>query len=85
MECNRHFTLCECGEEALLLTKFDDEVSIYMSIYKAGQFNEKPSILDRLKYCWYHLRTGKKYEDQLVLSKTSAIKLINWINSNVQN
>lgn len=56
--------LCDCNSELILCSKekgelFDTE--IYLSIYTAGQFNHKPNIWDRLKYCFYHLKTGKKY------------------------
>lgn len=80
------FFLCECSGEAMLFTKFDDDdfKEIYVAIYTIGQFNPKPSIFERLKYCWYHLKTGKKYEDQIILSFDKAQEIGNWLVNNAK-
>ena len=80
----REFFLCDCGSEALLLTKFknDFDKEIYLSIYMVGQFHKKPSIWERIKYCWYHLRTGKKFEDQMILSFEKAQQVSKWLAKN---
>ena len=80
------FFLCECSGEGILLTRFvnNDEKEIYLSIYTVGQFNSKPSIWNRIKYCWYHLKTGKKYEDQIILSFKKAQELSEWLSLNAK-
>ena len=77
-------TLCECGSELILCSKLEDdfEKEIYLCIFTSGQFNSKPTIWNRLKYCFYHLKTGKKYEDQIMLSFDKAQQLGNWLIEN---
>ncbi len=76
--------LCDCNSELILCSKFehDYDKEIYLCIYTAGQFNPKPTIWERLKYCFYHLKTGKKYEDQIILSFDKAKQLGNWLIKN---
>lgn len=76
--------LCDCNSELILCSKFEDDLDkeIYLSIYTAGQFNHKPTIWERLKYCFYHLKTGKKYEDQIILSFNKAQQLGEWLIKN---
>lgn len=85
-EVKEKIILCECKTEALLLSKIvsDEDKEIYLSIYTIGQFNQKPSIFDRLKYCWYHLRTGKKYEDQMILTFEKAQEISEWLKENAK-
>jgi len=85
-KANERFFLCECNSEALLCTLFmdDNEKEIYISIYTCGQFNKKPGIFERLKYCWYHLKTGKKYEDQIILSFDKAQQVSEWLSQNAR-
>jgi len=87
LEPNHSFFLCECTNEALLCSRFlgKDENEIFMSIYTCGQFHSKPSIFQRLKYCWYHFKTGKKYEDQIVLSFNKAQELSVWLAQNANS
>lgn len=78
--------LCNCSSETLLLTRLVDEhdKEIYLSIYTIGQFNKKPNLIDRLKYCWYHLKTGKKYEDQMILTFEKAQQVGEWLKINAK-
>jgi len=73
------FYLCECGDEAILLRKINHDEEIYLSIFCSGQFRQKPSLWQRLVYCWYHLKTGKKYEDQIILSFENARRMSRWL------
>lgn len=86
IEVKEKFILCECLTEALLLSKIlsDEDKEIYLSIYTIGQFSKKPSFFDRLKYCWYHLRTGKKYEDQMILTFEKAQEISEWLKENAK-
>lgn len=81
------FFLCNCNAEALLLTRFVDGdcKEIYLSIYTVGQFNKKPNFWERLKYCWHHLKTGKIYEDQIVLDFEKAQQIGEWLSTNARD
>jgi hypothetical protein len=81
---NEKLLLCDCENEVLLLKRFvnDDYKKIYLSIYTFGQFKKKPNIWMRLKYCWYHLKSGKKYEDQIILDFEKAKQVGEWLSLN---
>jgi hypothetical protein len=83
MQINKteNFFTCECTTNGILIIKFEDDIDkeIYLAIYTYGQFNKKPNLLNRLKYCWYHLRTGKKFEDQIVLNFDKAKEMGNYL------
>lgn len=74
-------TVCECGDEAMICNAYVTErgTEVTLAIYTVGQYIPKPGFWQRLKYCWYHMRTGKKYEDQMVLDKESALRLSEWL------
>lgn len=76
------FLLCECSCEILLVSKDEDDINL--SIYSIGNFTSNPNIFQRLKYYWYHLTTGKQYDDQIVLSKEKAIELYEWLLNNTK-
>lgn len=85
---DKQYFSCECETEGILLSKFIDDLEendIYLSIFRIGQFTLKPTILNRLKYCWYHLTTGKKHEDQVILSFENAQKIGEWLINNSKN
>ena len=77
---------CKCSSEGILLTKFvdDKDKEIYMAIYTLGQFNSKPTFIERIKYGWYHLKTGKKYEDQIILTYDKAQEIGKWLIENTK-
>ena len=75
--------ICKCHSELILLTKFDKEDNeLYLSMFNKGQFTRKPSIWQRIKYCYYHLRTGKIYEDQFIFTNDQAKELGKWLIKN---
>ena len=76
---------CSCMSEAMMITHYHEtEASpydeFYIAIYRDGN-SKKPNLWRRLKYCWYHLTTGKKYEDQMILSSKKAKEMSDWINN----
>jgi hypothetical protein len=81
---SERFILCECNSEALLLTRFYPDKEIYLSIYTIGQFQKKPNIWERMKYCYHHLKTGKKYEDQIILNFEKAQQISEWLSLNAR-
>lgn len=76
------FFPCECGSEGLLCTRFLDEKKIYLAMFRYGQYQKKPNFFKRLKFCFYHIRTGKYYEDQLILNFDESKKLGEWLIEN---
>lgn len=84
MEDTKKFLLCSCSDEALLLSVDDKYKEISFALYKSGQFNTKPSLWQRVKYCWYHLRTGKKYEDQVSISFDKAKDMVTWVSNYIK-
>jgi hypothetical protein len=83
-EIIEQFFKCDCGTEGLMCSKFvdDDERNIYLAIYRFGTYNEKPSFFDRIKFCWWHLKTGRNYNDQIILTYNEAKKMGNWLINN---
>jgi hypothetical protein len=76
---------CDCMSEILLMKLCKEDKQIYLSNYTISQFNyKKPSFWQRLKYCYYHLTTGKIYEDQLVFDFEKAKRFADWINEQVK-
>lgn len=82
MKENQKFIMCNCQSEGLLLTVLEKEV--YLSVYTFGQFQKKPSFWNRLKYCWYHLRTGKKYEDQVIIDFETTDEIAKWLLNKIE-
>ena len=74
--------LCDCGSEMLLCNRDEEYQQIYVAIYSYGQYRKKPGLWERIKYCWYHLRTGKKYEDQMIFTFEKAKELGEWLINN---
>ena len=76
MEQEHLWITCSCMSEAMMITHYHEtEASpydeFYIAIYR-DSYAKKPNLWRRLKYCQYHLTTGKKYEDQMILSPEKA-------------
>ena len=91
-EKDQTFIECECHGHGILVTEFIDiytdklkkekktyRQEFWLSMFTYGQFNSKPSVWQRLKYMWYHLRTGKKYDDAIIMSPENTKKLIEFL------
>lgn len=85
LESSKDFFMCECGVELLQVLRFKDEKEYYLTIYTAGQYNKKPNLWERLKYCWFHLKTGNIYGDEIILPEEEAIRLSDWIKNDIEN
>lgn len=72
---NKVIIECECGAHILRAEKDveDGFVTYYLSMYtySAGRHD----WLRRLKNCWYILKNGTPYRDQLVLTEEEFNKL----------
>ena len=84
MKEEKLYVSCECGSELMVLEHCKcTEVNIddfTIAIYRYG-YSEKPNLWQRLKYCFYHLKTGKKYTDQIIINPENAKKITDWINN----
>lgn len=73
----KDFLVCECGQEALIIEWFTDEEQIYLSFFERGLYSQnKLSFLQRIRYCWKTLITGKPFADCMILDKQNTSKLI---------
>ena len=77
------FFSCDCGAEGLLLTQEKEDKEIYFALYGYGVgYNPKPSFWERIKYSWYHIKTGKKYVDCLIMDYDKAKEVGQWLINN---
>jgi hypothetical protein len=82
---SERFFSCDCEGEGLLLTKDEEDKSIYFALYGYGVgYNPKPSMIDRIKYAWYHIKTGKKYADSIIMDYEKAKEVSGWLDSNAR-
>ena len=79
------FIPCSCLGEGILITHFEDEIDkeFYLAMFRS--YNLNPSIKERIKYAWYHLRTGKKYNDQICMEYHQAGKLISFLKNQMDS
>ncbi len=68
------FFTCDCGGEGLLISKSEhfEHSEILLAMFRYGHFCKKPNLFQRIKYAWYHIHTGKKHADDIILSFTMA-------------
>jgi len=82
---SERFFSCDCKGEGLLLTKDEEDKRIYFALYGYGVgYNPKPSLIDRIKYAWYHIKTGKKYADCIIMDYEKAKEVSGWLDSNAR-
>ncbi len=88
MEEERIFVNCECGCSGLLIT---EDLEFYgdkneqvrqefrIALYTHGEKGINPSLWNRIKYAWWHLKTGKKWNDCVIISDDNAMELIKFL------
>lgn len=77
---SQEFFTCSCHGEGVLITdwEFDrdpDDLDISLAMFSHGTIFPKRRLLDRIKYAWKHLITGKIWEDEVILTYTSAERM----------
>lgn len=89
-EKNQEFIECECHGHGILVTEFIDifpdkrkNQEFWLAMFSCGQFHSKPSIWRRLKFAWWHLKTGKYYEDEIIISPENTKKLIKFLQKRI--
>lgn len=82
---------CECGTDILMVHEWREKYSGFKSqtfdlaMFSYGQYQNKPSFIERLKYCWMHLRTGKIFSDEIIMTPKDAKQLADFINSQMED
>lgn len=68
---------CECHTEGVVVS-YDDETETFdLSFVATNKHSLVMPFVERLKLCWHVLRTGTIYNDQVIMSKSSAGLLAN--------
>jgi len=65
--------MCNCHGEGINVEKFDNN-EIYLSLFYRC-YNYPISIKERIRYCWNILKTGKPFNDQMILDNQTAEQL----------
>jgi hypothetical protein len=76
--------ICQCKEDILYVGK-DYPITpefVNLSIFSFGHFRSKPNLWQRLKFCWFHIKTGEIYKDDIILSSEQAKELGEWLINN---
>ena len=67
---------CICHNEILRAERTHKDMNtISFAIYTLGTEPKKRSFFNRLKYAWWHIITGKIYNDEIVLDFDSLKEL----------
>lgn len=81
---DKAFYQCKCFTHVLHVIRGIDvdyekkehyNVDIYLSMFHYGTENHKPTLKEKLRHCWKILKTGKNYEDNIILSLEDTKKL----------
>lgn len=74
MKREKKFFECSCENEVLRVEKSPEYVEFAM--YEHGSYvNHSQSFWARLKYAWWHIRTGKIYTDCMLIMPDKAKEL----------
>ena len=76
MDKTRTMVHCECGSEAIQITKWADESEVYMSWWTRGHGGNMPIWRFQLQHIWHIIRKGTPYSDDIVLSQDETKTLI---------
>lgn len=83
---------CDCGGEILVCKEEEIENpdgtfhsrEFTLAFYTYGTYVDRPGIWQRIKYAWWHLRTGRIYGDYVMMSEKKAAALAKFINQNIE-
>ena len=70
------FVVCSCATEGLYIVKYKGESEVYFSIFSHGINPKRMFLKNIIRYIWKLLKTGKPFEDELVLDQKSIKKII---------
>lgn len=67
------FIRCECHIEGLRLTRFeDDDEDLYVAMWEDRHYGGRVPWRQRWRHIWRVIRTGRPYEDEVVLNRQAA-------------
>lgn len=72
---------CSCHSEGLYLSYDREEKLYYLSMFILGYRSKKLSMIEKIRWCWYIIKNGKPYTDQLVLDKNATKEMADFIRS----
>jgi len=77
---SQEFFTCSCHAEGVLVTDWEfkggiDDLDISLAMFTHGTIFPKRKLLSRVKYAWKHLMTGELWEDEVILTYTSAERM----------
>ena len=72
------FLPCDCGEEVMHMEKDREDDLVYIAIYS---LYPTMTIWNRLRFVWNALFHTAYYSDQIVLSKDSMKKIVDFVES----
>ena len=75
------FIKCQCHGEGLGVDYDPDDDYYYFSYWSNGLSNKNLSWKERLRYCWHILRKGKAFNDEVILNKEDANKLMKFLSA----
>lgn len=82
---------CDCHHEGIMLRHEIDEgfPQLELAFFSFGKVGENISLFERLRWCWYIIRRGFPYCDQIILRQETARELgkdlIKFANRKVKN
>jgi len=82
-----HFAKCSCCEHLLELQRYvekTDEITeqgFNLSMWTYGHCGQILYFIERLKYCWKILKTGRPWADHIVLTDEQAQDIVTFIQS----
>jgi len=79
MKAESKFFTCSCYSEGLLITSYpeDNPIEFELGIFK--NYTDNPSWWSRIKYAFWHLRTGRKHLDSMILDEDTTTDLIKYL------
>lgn len=82
LECDCHGELLVCNET---LETYGPErrQEFTLAFYSYGFYNGKSSLWERIKYAWRHIRTGKIYEDCILMDDMKAEQLARFLRDGI--
>lgn len=75
---------CDCSCH-LLEIEYDDDFddSFCIALWSRGRQGEILSWRDRIRWIWNIIRTGNPWSDSIIINKTKAKEIINYINKHL--
>ena len=89
VEENSIIVECMCGTHMLKVQYYADDTGsvkqqdFYLSMFSFG--SRSSGFIERLKYAWRHIISGRVHDDQLILDKAVARSLADFINKKLSD